>query len=63
MKKTYKPGETVPRSGQYEITEPGGARTRIERTATKGEPFPPTLKPGQQYRLVDPTKHGGNRGK
>lgn len=61
MSKTYKPGEKAPRSGQYEITGPRGGGTGIERTVTRGEPLPPPLKSGQQYKLVDPTKHGGGK--
>jgi hypothetical protein len=56
-KKTFKPGETAPRSGQYEITGPRGGATGIERTVIRGEPLPPTLKPGQTFTLVDPTNH------
>ena len=55
--RTFSPGETTPKSGQYEIVGPRGGRTGIERTSTKGHPLPPTRKPGEQYRLVDPTKH------
>jgi len=51
-----KPGNIAPRSGQYEMVGPQGRKTEIERTVTKGEPLPPTLKKGQRYRLVDPTK-------
>jgi hypothetical protein len=46
-----KPGERVPKSGQY--SNPGGKET----TLVKGNPAPPTKKPGQQYILIDPTKH------
>ncbi|KUM25064.1 hypothetical protein AU467_27700 [Mesorhizobium loti] len=52
----YKPGETAPKSGQYEITGPRGGGTGVERTVVKGEPLPPTLEPGQKFRLTDPTK-------
>ncbi|MCH7651987.1 MAG: YjzC family protein [Nitrospinae bacterium] len=52
MKKRFKPGETVPRSGQYKNTG-----TKREVTAVKGEPFPPTPDSGQEYVLVDKTKH------
>jgi hypothetical protein len=58
MPKSYKPGEIAPRSGQYEIVGPRGGRTGNERTVTRGEPLPPTPKPGRTYTLVDPTKHG-----
>lgn len=52
MAKTYKPGSTTPSSGQYRNKSTGS-----EVTSTKGHPLPPTPKPGQQYTLVDPTKH------
>jgi hypothetical protein len=57
----FRPGQTAPQSGQYEMTGPRGGATGIERTVTRGEPMPPTLQSGQQYRLVDPTRHGGKR--
>jgi hypothetical protein len=47
----------APRSGQYEIVGKRGGETGKERTVTKGEPLPPTPERGQQYKLVDPTKH------
>ena len=62
MTKTYKPGEKAPLSGQYEIIGPRGGSTGIERTVTKGEPLPPPLKSGQQYKMNDPTKHGTKKG-
>ena len=46
------PGTKAPRSGQYQMDRNGP-----ERTVTRGEPLPPTLKAGQRYKLVDPTKH------
>lgn len=57
MAKTHSPGEKAPRSGQYKIVGPRGGRTGSERTVTRGEPMPPTPRPGQKYVLVDPTKH------
>jgi hypothetical protein len=57
MAQPYKPGEKAPYSGQYEIIGPRGGETGEERTVTKGEPFPPTEKPGQKFVLVDPTRH------
>lgn len=52
-----KPGSIAPKSGQYEIVGPRGGGTGRERTSVEKKPLPPTPKPGQQYRLVDPTKH------
>lgn len=56
MPKALRPGESAPRSGQYEQVGPRGGRTGSERTVTRGEPLPPTPKPGMGYVLVDPTK-------
>ena len=51
-----KPGQTTPRSGQYQQIGPRGGRGP-EVTSVKGEPLPPTQTPGSTYKLVDPTKH------
>jgi len=56
MSKSLKPGQTAPKSGQYQIIGPKGGKGP-ERTVTKGEPMPPTPKKGSGYTLVDPTKH------
>ena len=61
MTKTFKPGQTAPRSGQYGILGPRGGEIGTERTVTRGEPLPPTPKPGQSYKLVDPTKNKSGR--
>ncbi|MDO4036474.1 YjzC family protein [Clavibacter michiganensis] len=50
-------GDPTPRSGQYGIRGPRGGHTGEERTSTRGNPLPPTPKPGQTFTLVDPTKH------
>lgn len=63
MTKSYRPGETTPNSGQYEIRGPRGGHTGAERTAVQGKPLPPTPAPRQTYVLVDPTKNGAGRGK
>lgn len=55
MSKGMKPGEKAPASGQYGITGPRGGKGP-ERTVVKGEPLPPTPKPGSSYTLVDKTK-------
>lgn len=58
----FKPGQTAPASGQYEIVGPrGGDAGGAERTVTRGEPLPPTPRPGQQFRLADPSKNGAGR--
>ncbi len=56
MSKILKPGQTAPKSGQYEQIGPRGG-SGPERTVTRGEPLPPTPKPGMGYKLVDRTKH------
>ena len=55
-KSPLKPGSPAPKSGQYQNTA-----TKNEVTATKGTPLPPTPKAGQGYKLVDPTKHKGDK--
>ncbi|MDR6861426.1 hypothetical protein [Variovorax guangxiensis] len=52
MSKTLKPGTPAPKSGQYQ--NPG---TGNEVTGVKGKSLPPTPRPGQGYKLVDPTTH------
>jgi hypothetical protein len=54
---SHKPGKIAKESGQYPIIGPRGGDTGEERTVTKGEPFPPTPKPGQTYGTPDKTKH------
>jgi hypothetical protein len=61
MAKGLKPGQTTPKSGQYEQVGPRGGRTGNEVTAVKGEPLPPTQKPGMTYTLVDATKNKSGR--
>lgn len=56
MNSKLKPGTPAPRSGQYRNNSTGG-----EVTGTRGNPLPPTPKPGQGYTLVDPTKHKSGR--
>jgi hypothetical protein len=53
----HKSGQICPTSGQYQIVGKRGGRTGKERTVVEGKRFPPTLEPGQGFRLVDPTKH------
>lgn len=60
-KSPLRPGTIARRSGQYEQIGTRGGRTGNERTVTKGEPLPPTPRPGMSYKLVDATKHRGWR--
>ena len=62
MADELKPGQTAPRSGQYEQLGPRGGRTGHEVTVVKGEPLPPTPKPGMTFTLVDATKNKSGRG-
>ncbi len=52
-----KPGNKAPASGQYGVQGPRGGKTNHEVTVVKGEPLPPTKKPGQIYVMVDPTNN------
>lgn len=54
---TKKPGEKADTSGQYERIGPRGGKTGHEVTVVKGEPLPPTPKPGETYKISDKTKH------
>jgi hypothetical protein len=62
-KDEMKPGEKAPASAQYEIIGSRGGRTGVERTVARGEPLPPTPKPGQHYEIADRTKNKSGRGK
>ena len=57
-----RPGQTAPRSGQYQIEGPRGGRGP-ERTVPAGSTLPPTPTPGSTYRLVDPTRNGSGTGR
>jgi hypothetical protein len=56
-KTTFKPGQIVPRSGQYGVVDSRGKPLGREVTSTQNEHFPPTEKPNQGYVLNDLTKH------
>lgn len=60
-KSGLRPGETAPRSGQYQERGPRGGRGR-EVTVVRGEPMPPTTVPNRTYTLVDPTKNKSGAG-
>lgn len=53
----YRPGQTVPVSGQYGAVTASGAYAGREVTCVKGEPFPPTRTGEHGYRLNDRTIH------
>ena len=52
-----KPDQKAPASGQYGVVGPRGGKINKEVTVVKGEPMPPTQKPGQTYVMNDPTKN------
>jgi hypothetical protein len=60
-KSGFKPGETAPRSGQYQQIGPRGGQGR-EVTVVKGETLPPTTAKGSTYTIVDPTKNKSGQG-
>ncbi|OHB68294.1 MAG: hypothetical protein A2V70_20450 [Planctomycetes bacterium RBG_13_63_9] len=59
--KGLKPGQPAPASGQYQQIGPKGGKGP-EVTSVKGEPLPPTSKPGATYNLVDPSKNKSGKG-
>jgi len=59
--KGLKPGQPAPASGQYQRIGPKGGKGP-EVTSVKGEPLPPTSKPGSTYNLVDPSKNKSGKG-
>jgi hypothetical protein len=62
--KLYKPGETAPLSGQYEIVgSRGGNKGGQERTIVQGEPMPPTPASGLRYKMVDPSNNRAGKPK
>lgn len=63
MAKGKTPGTRADRSGQYEQIGPRGGHTGREVTVVRGEPLPPTPKPGMTYELVDPSRNDAGRGK
>lgn len=56
-KPNYRPGQEVPASGQYPVLGPRGGDEGREVTLVRGEPFPPTPRPGMGYGTPDRTKH------
>lgn len=60
MANKLKPGQSAPRSGQYQQIGPRGGKG-IEVTVSKGETMPPTPSKGGSYKLVDPSKNKSGR--
>lgn len=58
-----KPGQKAPASGQYGVIGPRGGDLNKEVTVVKGEPMPPTKKPGQTYVMNDPTNNKSGKSK
>ncbi len=61
MSKTFKPGQSAPKSGLYGIVGPRGGNTGEERTVVKGEPFPPTPRKGESYTLDEAARHSSKK--
>jgi hypothetical protein len=60
-KPKHRPGEKAPVSGQYPVVGPRGGKQGTEVTSVKGEPLPPTPRPGMGYGRPDVTKHRRSR--
>lgn len=60
MSNGLRPGQKAPASGQYQQIGPRGGKGR-EVTVTRGEPLPPTTRPGSTYAIVDRTKNKSGR--
>lgn len=63
MSDKLKPGQTSPKSGQYQEVGPRGGQGGREVTVPKGRPLPPTTAPNRRYVLVDPTDNKSGKGK
>jgi hypothetical protein len=61
-KKSGKPGQKTPASGQYIPVGPRGGKGKNEVTSVKNKPLPPTPKPNQHWELVDATKNKSGEG-
>lgn len=59
MAQSFRPGQPAPRSGIVRIVGPRGGRTDQERTVVRGEPMPPTRRPGETF-VYDRLTHNGD---
>lgn len=53
----YRPGDTVPTSGIYNVVNMYGSYVGYQRTCVKGEPFPPLTSPAYGFTLSTATQH------
>ena len=53
----YRPGNTVPTSGIYNVVDVYGSYLGYQRTCVKGEPFPPLTSSGYGFTLYLATYH------
>jgi hypothetical protein len=60
-KTTVKPGQDVPKSGQY-VPSGSGNKKGKEVTLIKDKTAPPTPKPGKEWVMVDPTDNKSGKG-
>ena len=56
-KHIHRPGEIVPKSGQYAVVKSNGAYAGREVTCVKDERFPPTRVGEYGFVMKDPTVH------
>jgi len=61
MRKGLTPGTRAPISAQYGVLGPRGGWTGREVQSEKGNPLPPTSRPGETYIPVDPVKNQSGR--
>jgi hypothetical protein len=52
LKKTFKPGQTVPQSGDYMMVSETGLSLDAPRYCHAGDGFPPSLRKGVRFRLI-----------
>lgn len=55
--KGLKPGTETPQSGLYTKLGPRGGDTGEQIPSTRGNPLPPTDKPGETWKLTQPAHH------
>lgn len=55
--KGLKPGTATPSSGIYNKLGPRGGNTGEQISSTRGNPLPPTDKPGETWKETVPAHH------